>query len=106
MADLDIRLGELHYAAYSEILIEGSNLICFPDSQYHTFISLLEGANSIVKLNGVHSQIWSSLNKPQSIKKTESEMHKFIEVVEANRKRLADSHKTPWWRTPSVVTSQ
>src|SRR6218665_1075627 len=93
MADLDIRLGELHYAAYSEIRIEGSNLICFPDSQYHMFISLLKGANSIVKLNGVHSQICSSLDPPLSIKKTESEMQKFIQVVEDNRKRVADSHK-------------
>src|SRR6218665_1271349 len=90
MANLDIRLGKLHYAAYSEIRIEVSNLIC---SQYHTFISLLEGAISIVKLNGVHSQICSSLDPSLSIKKTESEMQKFIQVVEDNRKRLADSHK-------------
>src|SRR6218665_4178900 len=51
------------------------------------------GANSIVTLNGVHSQICSSLDPPLSIKKTESEMQKFIQVVEDNRKRLADSHK-------------
>src|SRR6218665_1768329 len=91
MADPDIRLGELHHVAYQEIQIEGSNLICFP--QYHTFISLLEGANSIVELNGGHCQICSSLDPPLSIKKTESEMKKFIQIVEDDRKRLADSNK-------------
>ena len=63
----------------------------FNVSQYHMFISLLEGANSIVKLNGVHSQFCSSLDPPLSIKKTESEMQKFIQVVKDNRKRSADS---------------
>ena len=57
------------------------------------FISLLEGTNSIVKLNVAHDEISSSLDPPRSITKTEFEMQKLIQIVEDNRKRLADSHK-------------